>query len=322
MAVLSASIRRKLQHFLLFVFAVISVFGCNQITPQNISNLSFQQLSVECKIVQHAMGESCIPLNPKRIVIIDRFNFDNALALGIKPVGTVRSQAYLVPYLRGKMNGIELITNIDGHPNLEKILLLKPDLIIGLSSPSYRSIYKQLSKIASTVLLPWGKEAYIWKHNLENLAGLLDKQEEANQVLHNYTHRVTELRQTLDSQSQQRSASFALFYPGGFSLYRKDSFSGNILTDVGLKTTDPGISELPLSEEILPEIDDDALFIGGLTEDDKFRLEQLQKKPLWFQIKAVKQNQVYLVNAAVWHGYNMLAAHAVLDDLEKYLLNR
>uniref|UniRef100_A0ACD5GN64 Uncharacterized protein n=1 Tax=Desertifilum tharense IPPAS B-1220 TaxID=1781255 RepID=A0ACD5GN64_9CYAN len=40
-----------------------------------------------CQMVQHVMGETCVPLNPQRIVTLDGFGLDALLALGVQPVG-------------------------------------------------------------------------------------------------------------------------------------------------------------------------------------------------------------------------------------------
>jgi len=50
------------------------------------------------------------------------------------------------------------------------------------------------------------------------------------------------------------------------------------------------------------------------------KLEQLKASPLWRNLKAVKENKVYVV-PSYWIGSGMLAANAIIDDLFKYLTN-
>jgi iron complex transport system substrate-binding protein len=98
--------------------------------------------------------------------------FANALALGIKPIATTYDTSQDFPeYIRGQASGIELIGDIS-TPNLEKILRLKPDLI--LANPWLTNIYEQLSYIAPTYIPP--KELSFEKQLLE-LANVLGKEE-------------------------------------------------------------------------------------------------------------------------------------------------
>jgi iron complex transport system substrate-binding protein len=106
----------------------------------------------------------------------------------------------------------------------------------------------------------------------------------------------------------------------------KGSFSDSILKDIGLQrpaAQDVIVShtQLQISKETLDKADGDVLLIGGLTEDDKGRLEELKQEPLWQQLKAVQQNRVYIIDYMTWRGGNLIAADAVIDDLFKYLVN-
>ncbi|BDA66670.1 hypothetical protein CAL7716_008360 [Calothrix sp. PCC 7716] len=125
------------------------------------------------------------------------------------------------------------------------------------------------------------------------------------------------------SRKQQRQPFYAsfVFASDGLTLTQRNSFAGIILNDLGLLS--PKSSNhilLPISEESLPEIDSDALFVWSYQENDRSTLERLQRRPLWSKIKAVQQNQVYFVNFLPWYGFDFLSAHSVLDDIEKYLV--
>src|SRR5687768_2031480 len=43
--------------------------------------------------VEHAMGHSCVPEAPQRVVVLDTGELDSALAVGVKPVGAVSAFA-------------------------------------------------------------------------------------------------------------------------------------------------------------------------------------------------------------------------------------
>ncbi|YAF93925.1 MAG: iron-siderophore ABC transporter substrate-binding protein [Nodularia sp. CChRGM 3473] len=281
-------------------------------------------------MVQHAMGETCIPVDPQRIVTVDSFNSGNILALGIKPVGIVGSKEYLdAPYLKDRIQVIETIPSVNGEFSLEKVLLLKPDLIVGLSFN--QSIYQQLSHIAPTVLLPWEEISYDWKRNFKNVAEVFDKLEIFDQLMKDYEHRTEDFRQRLanlqDNSSDKEQvlrASYASIHHGNFILGLDDSFPGTVLKDSGLQPPPSQIAgslSLPISVEHLPELDIDIIFLAEAGINNHSKLEELQRQPIWSKVKAVEQDRVYLIKNSVWWGYNILAAHAVIDDLYKYLVN-
>ncbi|BAQ62133.1 iron(III) dicitrate transport system [Geminocystis sp. NIES-3708] len=272
------------------------------------------------------MGETCIPLNPQRIVTLDILSLGDTLALGVKPIASAiwsptESLSEMPPYLRDKINGIVLHGFSTSQPNLETILQLKPDLIITPSDPSSKEQYQQLSHIAPTVLVPWAEISRDWKQHLKETAKVLDKTEIADRLLINYYQRVEKIKQML--QNKPTLASFIYVGNGGVYLTQKNSFSGTILNDLGLLS--PKSSNdlaLPISEESWSEIDSDVIFIGCYQKDDCSTLEAIKRKPLWSKVNAVKQNQVFPVDFQTWYGFDFLASDAVLDDIEKYLLDR
>jgi iron complex transport system substrate-binding protein len=135
--------------FLLMVLAFILIAGCNSFQMQrgNISTETAKTIA-ECRVVQHVMGESCIPQNPQRLVTISRFTLANTLVLGVKPVASTLDYKY-PQYLKNRIQGIDQIGEMY-EPNLEKILWLKPDLILGWEIA--RTSYPLLSQISHTVL--------------------------------------------------------------------------------------------------------------------------------------------------------------------------
>lgn len=108
----------------------------------------------------------------------------------------------------------------------------------------------------------------------------------------------------------------------------KNSFIGTILNDVGFSRPPAQDIEVKnglvfLSEELIADMNGDIIFvIVDKDEDSQKVFEQLQQKPLWNQLKAVQQGQVYPVNLPTWRGGNPLAADAVIDDLFEYLVEK
>ncbi|MBW4485550.1 MAG: iron-siderophore ABC transporter substrate-binding protein [Tildeniella torsiva UHER 1998/13D] len=314
------------------IVAFVLVTACHQSSNQDATVPSAE--AENCRVVQHPMGETCIPLNPQRIVTLDILNLSNLIALGIKPMAAeiwspVEGEIGFPEHLVDALEGIDLYDNSMGQSDLEKVLQLKPDLIVGTSDPSAQVVYQQLSKIAPTVFIPWPEISRNWKQNLIETGKIFNKVNLANQFVSEYYQRIEGLKKRLNqsgksssgNQGQPFYASFA-YVREGLILAQRGSFSGTILTDLELLSPQASdLMSLPISEESLPDIDSNALFVGAYQEDDRSTLESLRRSPLWPKVKAVQQKQVYFVDFYSWYGFDFLSAHAVLDDIEKYLLN-
>ncbi|MBW4643936.1 MAG: hypothetical protein KME23_13250 [Goleter apudmare HA4340-LM2] len=60
--------------------------ACSKTIDNSTTNL--KQSTEDCRQVEHAMGKTCIPVNPKRVITLWTNILANTLALGIKPVAT------------------------------------------------------------------------------------------------------------------------------------------------------------------------------------------------------------------------------------------
>jgi iron complex transport system substrate-binding protein len=327
------SLRRKLASMKMFLHRLTYLLFLGVLTFVLVSALSShvhnsitssKQLAKGCRVVHHIMGETCIPLKPQRIVTLWISILGNTLALNVKPVGSTYYTGEPFPeYLRDQINGVEFVGNLT-EPNLEKILLLNPDLI--LVNSRLQNIYEHLSYIAPTVMMEFPIPPPSWKQQLQELATVLDKEETANHLMDEYWQRIEQLKQSLGELRCQLQVSVASVTSSGeIYAYGEKHLVGTILNDIGLQRPISQRGDFyyinNISEERLSDLDGDVLFV--LTnEEQRTRelLERLQQKPLWQQLNAVQQNRVYLVDKGHWHGIDTLAAYAVIDDLLKYLV--
>lgn len=315
---------------IIFIFASLITFlfsACNQKLTKNAINFNELSQPNDCRIIKNLMGKTCVPNNPQRIITLHPATLGNLLALGVKPIGsTTEFQKNEFPkYLKSKMDGIESVGS-DDQPNLEKILKLKPDLIINLSDDT--SIYPLLSKMAPTVQTSWESPRQ-WKEHFSFVAKVLGREYTYQQAWNHYDRRIQEFQTALGDRYQNQKISYvylpSLNQPILFSEL-KNVFAGSILNDAGLQRTKlqdvvTPTGYLLIPEEDLSQIDGDIMFIGFYGDDEENSLKKLKQKPLWKTLKAVQQNHIYLVDLSIWRGSNLIAADAVIDDLFKYLVN-
>ncbi|MFE5853083.1 ABC transporter substrate-binding protein [Streptomyces sp. NPDC056500] len=102
----------------------------------------------------HGQGKVTIPRKPERVVVLGFADAQIAAALGAPVVGGTRNTSSTDGNWLGVSPGFssEVLTLDAINPNLEKILALKPDLILMTTAqPGYGSAYKKLSAIAPVV---------------------------------------------------------------------------------------------------------------------------------------------------------------------------
>jgi iron complex transport system substrate-binding protein len=317
------SLRRLVCFVLLGLFAVTLIAACN--TANNLRLTSQRSQDDNCRIVQHSMGETCVPQHPQRIVVLDEGVVINCLQLGFSPIASVYEPGDSLPnYLQGKVRRVESVGGY-GTPNIEKILYLQPDLILADSYYSEK-LYAQLSQIAPTVVLNRPYPLPPWKEQLAELAQVLDKEDVAQQLMNNYWQRIEQLKQALGDRRhtlQVSVASTGAQY--GIWAYGENYFSGTVLSDIGLQRPPTQKGNIYIventSEEMLSNIEGDVLFfLAWDSKDDQKTLEKLKQKPLWQQLEVIQRNRAYFVGEH-WHHADLLAIHAILDDLFKYLID-
>jgi len=285
----------------------------------------------DCRVVQHLMGEACVPIHPQRVVVLQEYILANCLALNVKPIGSVFPFSYpLADHFKDKVDGIESVGSESAF-NLEKILRLHPDLILAEFSNA-QNIYKQLAFIAPTVVvLNFNASPHPpWQAQLEEVAHVLGKEDGSQRLIKHYWQRVEQLQQTLgiDTASSNKTrrppvVSVAIANEWGILTYGVQHPLSMVLDDVGLRrppSQQEGYANLP-SLETLTDLDGDVLFlISPGREQDNEASEKLQQHPLWQKLNVVQRTQVYVVGR-YWYFWDALAANAILDDLFKYLVN-
>lgn len=313
-------IKEIYQSFFLFCLVAILTVACH-------SSNSEISVSENCRMVQHEAGKTCVPNNPKRVVVLGVPTLGNALALGVKPVGTILyfNKSNAPPYLEGKLESIPTVGR-GNQPNLETILSLNPDLIIMMNQN--QGSYDKLSQIAPTVADDWYGYSD-WKDHFNFVARALGKTEKAEENWANYEQQIKQLKAALPDNYEKIEVSFIRVCCGRLATDVKNSFSGQIFNDIGFSRPPAQDTETQgglmfFSQELITDMDGDVIFIAVDREDKDAEkmFEKLKQNPLWNKLEAVQKGKVYPVNLPTWRGGNSLAADAVIDDLFKYLVER
>ncbi|MFC5470622.1 stalk domain-containing protein [Cohnella suwonensis] len=275
------------------------------------------------RTISHAMGETTLTSVPKRVVVLFNGMVDVSLTLGVKPVGAVESwvQAPWYHYLRADMAGVKNLGS-ELQPNIEAIVALKPDLIIG-SKTRHEKIYGQLSAIAPTL---FAAEVFGWKANMDMGAKAMNKETKAASFMSDWNKRVADFKSKIGDGAKVE-VSIIRFQDDNTARYYNTGFAGSILKELGFNRPKPQQDESKVlvnltTQEQIPLMDGDVIFdiSSSYGEGKEFKTQQeWQKNPLWNNLKAVKNKKYYKVNDITWNmSGGATAAKMMLDDLIFY----
>ncbi|MGP8303434.1 ABC transporter substrate-binding protein [Streptomyces inhibens] len=270
-------------------------------------------------------GEVKIPARPKRVVVLDTGELDDVTTLGVKPVGAVsphmKTEGGFPSYLKDEIGGVTDVGPLL-EPNLEKIISLRPDLILS-SKVRHEKIYDKLKDIAPTVFTE--TTGGPWKANLKVHAKALGLEKQADKRLKEYEARARALGAAIKKKyGTMPSASVVRFVAGPTRLYQKSSYSGVVLDDIGLarptsqSSTDPARTMLDVSAEQIDKADADLVFVTVADTPDKTRQKDVTSNPVWKDLPAVKHHKVFNVPDETWmSGIGIQAAEHMLADVAK-----
>jgi iron complex transport system substrate-binding protein len=116
--------------------------------------------------IDHALGSTTIPAEPRRVVAVGYTDQEPLLALGVRPLGAMvcfGDGTYgRWPWERRAWAGrpAEVVSTNAGEIDLERVAALRPDLILALYAELDRGQYDKLSQIAPTVAQAAEGDAY------------------------------------------------------------------------------------------------------------------------------------------------------------------
>lgn len=312
---------KKILNTLVILAVSTTITACSVGKEENVKETV--NTDVSSSIIEHAMGSTEIKGEPQRVVILTNEGTEALLELGVKPVGAVKSWTGdpWYKHIEKEMEGVENLGD-ESQVNIEAVLALKPDLIIG-NKMRHEKIYDQLSKIAPTVYSDTLRGE--WKTNLEFYAKVLNKEKEGKDIIKKFDDRVTSIAE-LAGDKLKTELSIVRFMPGKTRIYLGDTFSGTILKQIGFTRPENQRSSeftIEIGEERIKEADGEVIFYftyeTGNGEGSSREKEWLEN-PLFKTLNASKNNKVYKVDDAIWNtAGGVKAANLMLNDIEEFI---
>ncbi|WP_246281202.1 ABC transporter substrate-binding protein [Saccharibacillus qingshengii] len=277
--------------------------------------------SAETHTVQGEFGEVVLPAHPQRVAGI--YLEDYLSALGVTPV----VQWYHPNW--GIQDYLKLdVPQFDTSGSPEALLAQKPDLIIVDGGVDLAG-YETYSKIAPTYRLP---ESMLQdsKQILLAVADALGIPEKGKEVLAKYEQTVEKDKAQLQKTVGSETVAVVRVNGGEKTLALfgvKNRFVGSLYSELGL-TPHPLVGEMEdyqqiISEEGLADLDADHIFIfpanGDWDSAENTEARKILDRPIWKSLKAVQNDQVYVVERSHWQSGGIQANLLKFDDVMEHL---
>lgn len=255
-----------------------------------------------------------VPADPQRVIVLSTYAGD-VMALDVPLVG-VDAWSKNNPRFDKDLANVEEVT----EDNLEKIIELEPDLIVGLST--IKNIDK-LKDIAPTVTFTYGKVDYLTQH-LE-IGKLLNKEKEAQDWITDFQKRAQQAGDDIRAEiGEDATVSVIENFDKQLYVFGDNWGRGTEILYQEMKLKMPEkVKEMALkdgyyalSQEVLPEYMGDYVIFSKDSEQDN----SFQETDLFKNTPAVKNGQVFEANAKEFYFNDPLTLEYQLEFfIEKFL---
>ncbi|WP_289142031.1 ABC transporter substrate-binding protein [uncultured Brevibacillus sp.] len=255
-------------------------------------------LAAGTKVVKYLDKEYELPASTERIVITGAVEaMEDSIVLDVNPIGAISFSGGFPPMFSSITKNAESIGE-KTEPNFEKILSLKPDVILG-STKFKPEVVEQLNKIAPTI--PYSHVSSNWEANLTLLGELSGKKDKADQAIKEYKDDLTKVKSELGEKLNGKKVVTLRIRQGKINIYPEAVFFNPILySDLGLPVPaeiKAAKAQEELSIEKFAEINPDIMFVQFSPDENKDTpnaLESIQNNPIFKNVGAVKNGQAFV----------------------------
>ena len=301
--------------FPIILLLLLVISACSNNTTQDESKKDAnQEKNPETITYESENGPIEVPADPQRVVVLSSFA-GNVMSLGVNLVG-VDEWSKMNPNFEEKLKGVEAVTD----ESLEKLIELKPDLIIGLDN--VKNVDK-LKDIAPTVVYTYGKVDYLTQHI--EIGKLLNKEKEARAWVDDFKQRAQATGEEIKAKiGEDATVSVIENWDKQLYVYGDNWGRGTEILYQEMKLNMPEkVKETALKDgwyalslEVLPEFAGDYVIFSKDSDTDNSFLETDTYK----NIPAVKNNHVFEANAKEFYFNDPLTLELQLDFFKKSFL--
>lgn len=275
-----------------FLLTLLLILGaCNSESTTEDADAAEADKAPETITYESENGPVEVPADPQRVIVLSTYGGD-VMSLDVPLVG-VDSWSKNNPRFEEQLKNVEEVADTD----LEKIIELEPDLILGGST--INNIDK-LKEIAPTVTFTYGKLGYLDQH-LE-IGKVLNKEKEAQAWITDFQERSQQAGKDIRAKiGEDATVSVIENFDKQLYVFGDNWGRGTEILYQEMKLKMPAkVEEMALadgyymlSQEVLPEyMGDYVIFSKDSTQDNSF-----QETDLYKNTPAAKNGQIFEANA-------------------------
>ncbi|MEM9807794.1 MAG: iron-siderophore ABC transporter substrate-binding protein [Cyanobacteria bacterium P01_D01_bin.56] len=340
-------IHRPIRLLMLLLFVAVLSIACqsNSVEESPTAAETASAAVGDCRIVAHEMGETEVCGQPQRVAVLSPHILDSVLSLGMQPFAyaqgsIVNSQTFdqpevQIPYLGPYVTTQPINLGSRRSPSLERLAQLQPDVILG-ENWHIKDQYDFLSQIAPTLLFSdvGPDDHQHWRYNINGIAKALDREEQAEALLARYPEQIAVAREKLAPviAAHPRVLAIAPDDLAGTIFFMGDSTAANLLREIGFEIVMSEASSLlpdsnlPISVEVLPQIETDLIFVMAWSENEPYPREKIKEQwgndPLLSKMFAFKDGRIFFLDYFLWASNTRgpITHQLILEELPKMLL--
>jgi len=270
-------------------------FGSNQASPAMRGD----------RVYRDTLGrEVHVTVPAKRIVTLTGADSEILLALGVTPAGTAEHFG-VKQDTTGRYAAIPKVGSASA-PNLEQVIALKPDVVIGSAMPFQSSLAPSLDS-AGIPSLFWQSERYdVILEHIRVLGEMSGRTGEADKVITGIEERVAALQKKYQSRPRLKVLMISGVI-GNYYAATSETLVGNIVGrlpidnvadrwQVSAHRSGMVTGYVPLDLEYIAQADVDEILVISMGSDGKEDSETFVRhfgnQPAWRNLRAVKEGRI------------------------------
>ncbi|MCR5175671.1 MAG: ABC transporter substrate-binding protein [Anaerovibrio sp.] len=244
--------------------------------------------------------EVTITKNPKRVVILNASNVDLFVAAGggDSIVGRTQSNALSGEVLAATANAEDV--GMIHAPNIEKIIALKPDLVIGTNVPFHLALAPTLEKAGIPLFINSVDKYDQIEGSLTKFGQITGQEEKADKEIAKIKADYAEIIRSVEGKKPLKS--LVIFgNTQSFNMATSQTFTGDLINRLGGNNIADNVKSgegayIPLSMEFLAKENPEVIMLimmGKPQEVQEKVRADLEANPVWGNTSAVKNGRVY-----------------------------
>jgi iron complex transport system substrate-binding protein len=311
----------KYFRFLIVLFVLLAFVSCGSQGSSSTTNKGTKTDNLTFTDATNTTVTLSKP--PTRIACLVSLCEDILAEIGLQPVAVNDTFGQDPHFFGAKAKSFITIGGSFFSPNVEDIAKANPDLVIGLANVD-ENLRAALQPIAPLYIMnPTSYTDSI--HYLQDIGRLTGRSKQADSAVQAFQQKLA----TYEAKSPKNKSALLLYGSDvNFNIFTAGSLPGGLLARVtsypwpapgpgapAASDHEPGA--MPYSLERILAVNPDVLFIAtvGASPGAPSLEQQLASNPVWSNLKAVKNNQVYAINPNYYiFGRGTRSLGLALDD--------